>query len=94
VVGVSRFVRNSDRKVSEQGGNQIQRGVCRFGEDSETTRSNADNDFSARNKDGGRDGISSHRALLGAHGIGRVKGRRPGHDGIIAADAELRQENR
>ena len=70
--------------MSERG-DQIERGVRGFGEDSEAARGDADNDFSAGDEDGGHHRISGDRALFGAHGIGRIKGRRPGHDGIIAA---------
>jgi len=47
--------------------------------------------FAASDQESGKYRVSSHGALFGAHGIGRIKGRSPGHGEIIAANVELRQ---
>ena len=87
VVGVGGLVRDSDREIGQKSCDQIEGGVRGFGEDSEATCSDANDYLSSGDEDSGRNRVSSHCALLGAHRIRRIKGRRHGHDGIIAASA-------
>ena len=86
VVGVGGLVGDSDGEIGEQRGDQIESGVCGFGEDSEAACGDADNDFSRGDEERGNDRVSSDCAFFGAHGVGRIEGRRPGHDGIIAGN--------
>jgi len=73
---------------------EIAAAMRRLREDSKATGGDANHDFADGDEDGGHNRVACHRAFLGAHGIGRVKGRSPGHDEIIASEAGLRQENR
>ncbi len=79
MVGVGGLVGDSDREICEQGGDQIQSRVRGFGEDAEAARSDADDDLSAGDEEGGDNRVSCHCAFFGAHGVGRVEGRSPGH---------------
>ena len=91
VVGVGGLVGDSDGKICQQRGDQIEGGVGGFGEDSEAAGGDSDDDFAGGDEERGDDRISGDRALLGAHGVGRIEGRGPGHYGIIAGNRELRQ---
>ena len=91
MVGVGGLVGDSDGEIGKQGRDQIESGVRGFGEDAKTPGGEADHDFSAGDEERGDHRVSRDRAFFGAHGVGRVEARRPGHDGIICDWAGLRQ---
>ena len=73
MIGVGGLVGDADREKSQQRGDQVEAGVRGFRKNTQAAGAESHHDFQPGNDDGGQNGISRSRALLGAHQIGRRK---------------------
>src|SRR5882724_2803204 len=84
MVGIGGLVGYPNREQCNDGGNQIERGVSCFGEDSQATGCNAYHHFENSNGHRSQHGVARDRTLFLAHGPRAVDGRRYRHIVIIS----------
>ena len=94
MVGVCRFIRDPHREERDRSSNQIQSGVRRFRQDTQTAGGNPDNDFQRSDCHGRKNRIGGNRALLCPHCLRAEDGWSPWHVCIIALARGSAKRNR
>ena len=85
VIGIGRLVGNTDREIGDDGGDEVESRVGRFGKNSQAAGGDADHNFESGDGDSGEDGVAGDSPLVLAHVFGRVGDGGIRHVGIIAA---------
>ena len=92
VIGIGRLVGNTDREIGDDGGDEVESRVGRFGKNSQAAGSDADHDFESGDGDGGEDGVAGDSPFVLAHVFGRVGDGGIRHVGIIAAHCDASKD--